>query len=105
MLVAHARFSEVEERVLGNDPAILRFFAMLGRDVFCKLILGMAPSLAVGFLSMYSALESGNNPEVVDNWVGEAVIFWYLELKRSSPVPSYRSMVAITPEEAYRAKP
>ena len=46
---------------------------MLGRDVFCELIVGMAPILALCLLSMYSALDSGNDPEVVDRLVGEAV--------------------------------
>ncbi len=56
-----------------NDPAILLFCAMLGRDVFREFIMRMAQSTALGFLSICSAPDSGNDPEVVHDLVGAAV--------------------------------
>ena len=50
-----------------SDPTILRFCAMLGCDGFREFKMRMVQSLALGFLSMHSALDSDNDPETVAN--------------------------------------
>ena len=63
----HASLAEVGERVTVSDPTILRFCAMLGCDGFREFKMRMVQSLALGFLSMHSALDSDNDPETVAN--------------------------------------
>ena len=67
MFFAHASLAEVRERVMVSDPTILRFCAMLGCDGFREFKIRMVQSLALGFLSMHSALDSDNDPETVAN--------------------------------------
>ena len=67
MFFAHASLAEVGERVTVSDPTILRFCAMLGCDGFREFKMRMVQSLALGFLSMHSALDSDNDPETVAN--------------------------------------
>ncbi len=64
---AHASLAEVGKRAQVSDPTILRFCAMLGCDGFREFKMRMVQSLALGFRSIHSALDSDNDPETVAN--------------------------------------
>lgn len=64
---AHASLASVSERVNVSDPTVLRFCAVLGCSGFREFKVRMVQSLALGFLSIHSALDSDNDPETVAN--------------------------------------
>ena len=64
---AHASLASVSARVEVSDPTVLRFCATLGCSGFREFKVRMVQSLALGFMSIHSALDSGNDAETVAN--------------------------------------